>query len=116
MASGDTNGWNGPARGRGKAMQAITRLYAAGMMTGVRSMTDSFELLSESMLQYQRHFWNTDGPADRAARQNDPDRWWESTIRNSIDDYRVKTETIYRQADIRYALKAKEILDDVYGG
>lgn len=97
-----------------KAMEAVSQIYAAGLLAGVRTWVDGSEVMANLAWDYYRNFVER---VEAGKSQEGPfsDGDWGKRLRGNVRDYLRQMENMQIQFQANFEKRAFGIIDSYFG-
>lgn len=102
-----------PNSGRRQAMEAVSQIYMAGVMSGIRSWVDGSQLMADTAWEYYRQYVDgRDVPADQKSETGSAE--WKARMQENIRTYMRNLENLHIQYQADFERRAFTIIDKVF--
>lgn len=102
------------AGGKRKAMEAVSRIYTAGVLAGMKSWIDGSQMIADSAWAYYREFNSMMDSAEGRSTANDPGKMKER-IKENVRGYLRNLENLSIQYQADFESRVFSIIEDVFG-
>lgn len=102
-----------PNNGRRQAMEAVSRIYMAGVMSGIRSWMDGSQLMADTAWEYYRQYMDgVDAAMDQKSGTGTAE--WKARMQENIRTYMRNLENLQIQYQADFERRAFTIIDTVF--